>query len=54
METNLCTMDKCDVCNDNECSSKEKNVPVIDIRQIIRSSTKLIKKYKDGKDHIIN
>ena len=41
METNLCTMDKCHVCNDNECSSKEKNVLVIDLRQIIRSSTKI-------------
>ena len=46
MDTYLCNLDKCDVCKENTYSTNEKNGPLIDLRNLKRSSVKINKNKK--------
>ena len=54
MEQHLCLKKIHDVCKENKYSSKEKNGPLIDLRELKRSNAKINEKQIEGKFHIIN
>ena len=54
MDTYLCNLDQCEVCKENTYNANEKHGPLIDLREIKRSSTKINENKKDSKFQIIN
>ena len=46
MDIFLCNLDKCDVCKENTYSTNEKHGPLIDLRNLKRSSVKINKNKK--------